>query len=163
MVGRHRRAASAAADRKRYQQPPSFAVFLSENRWINQQLWGRTLRCRETGGRRIRALAKHLKGTLYEFREGVDLDILVIENALTISMNIPLGNAIAQFLLETQMPAIAHHHDFRWESQRFQLPQAGGHRGLFGVRPRHRVGAGCPGWLGGPCLGWRTSRWIPSS
>jgi hypothetical protein len=36
-------------------------------------------------------------------------------------MHIPLGVAITEFLLETGMPAIAHHHDFMWERQRFQI------------------------------------------
>jgi glycosyltransferase involved in cell wall biosynthesis len=92
----------------------------SENRWINQQLWGRTRRDTEVS-RRIQQLAEYLKGTLYEFRQQFDLDILVIENALTIPMHIPLGIAITEFLLETEMPAIAHHHDFYWERQRFQI------------------------------------------
>jgi len=92
----------------------------SENRWINEQLWGRTRRAREAS-RRIHLLTEYLKGTLYEFRERFELDMLVIENALTIPMNIPLGIALTELLLETQMPAIAHHHDFHWERQRFQI------------------------------------------
>jgi glycosyltransferase involved in cell wall biosynthesis len=92
----------------------------AENRWINEQLWGRTRRCPEAS-RRIRVLTEYLKGTLYEFRDRFDLDILVVENALTIPMHIPLGIALTEFLLETQMPAIAHHHDFHWERLRFQI------------------------------------------
>lgn len=92
----------------------------SENRWINEQLWGRTRRCREASGR-IRELSEYLKGTLYDFRDRFDLDILILQNVLTIPMHIPLGIAVTEFLLETQMPAIAHHHDFHWERQRFQI------------------------------------------
>ena len=92
----------------------------SENRWINDQLWGRTRRCREASAR-IRELSEYLKGTLYDFRDRFDLDILILQNVLTIPMHIPLGIAVAEFLLETQMPAIAHHHDFHWERQRFQI------------------------------------------
>ncbi len=92
----------------------------AENRWINSQLWGRTRRCAEAS-RRIRELSDYLKATLYEFRDRFDLDILIIENALTIPMHIPLGVALTEFLLETGMPAIAHHHDFQWERQRFQI------------------------------------------
>jgi glycosyltransferase involved in cell wall biosynthesis len=36
-------------------------------------------------------------------------------------MNIPLGLAITEFIAETGMPAIAHHHDFAWERQRFSV------------------------------------------
>ncbi len=92
----------------------------AENTWINTQLWGRTRRCAEVS-RRIRELTEYLKSTLYEFRARFDLDILIIQNALTIPMHIPLGVAITEFLLETGMPAIAHHHDFMWERQRFQI------------------------------------------
>jgi glycosyltransferase involved in cell wall biosynthesis len=91
-----------------------------ENRWINEQLWGRIRRTPETS-RRIQELARYLKSTLYDFRDRFDLDILVVENALTIPMHVPLGVAITEFLLETGMPAIAHHHDFQWERQRFQI------------------------------------------
>jgi glycosyltransferase involved in cell wall biosynthesis len=91
-----------------------------ENRWINEQLWGKLRRTPETS-RRIQELARYLKSTLYDFCARFDLDILVVENALTIPMHIPLGVAITEFLLETGMPAIAHHHDFQWERQRFQI------------------------------------------
>jgi len=92
----------------------------AENAWINAQLWGRTRRSADAS-RRIRELAEYLKTTLYEFRDRFDLDILIIQNAVTIPMHIPLGVAITEFLLETGMPAIAHHHDFQWERQRFQI------------------------------------------
>jgi len=47
--------------------------------------------------------------------------ILILQNVLTIPMHIPLGVAVTEFLLEPRMPAIAHHHDFHWERQRFQI------------------------------------------
>jgi len=96
----------------------------SENRWINEQLWNRTSRGQEAS-RRIRELAEYLKGTLYDYRERFGLDILILQNVLTIPMHIPLGVAVTEFLLETQMPAIAHHHDFYWERQRFQISAVG--------------------------------------
>jgi glycosyltransferase involved in cell wall biosynthesis len=34
-------------------------------------------------------------------------------------MNIPLGLAITEFIAETGIPTIAHHHDFYWERDRF--------------------------------------------
>lgn len=92
----------------------------SENAWINDQLWRRTKRDR-IASTRIRDLAEYLKSTLYDFTAQFDIDILVIQNALTIPMHIPLGIAITEYLLETGMPAIAHHHDFYWERQRFQV------------------------------------------
>ena len=36
-------------------------------------------------------------------------------------MNIPLGIAITELIAETGMPAIAHHHDFYWERDRFMI------------------------------------------
>ncbi len=91
-----------------------------ENEWINRQLWGRTRRSREVS-RRIRDLAEYLKDTLYEFVERFDITRLVIQNALTIPMHVPLGVAIIEFLMETQIPTICHHHDFYWERVRFQI------------------------------------------
>jgi glycosyltransferase involved in cell wall biosynthesis len=36
-------------------------------------------------------------------------------------MNIPLGLALTEFIAETGIPVIAHHHDFAWERQRFSV------------------------------------------
>jgi len=49
-------------------------------------------------------------------------EILVVENALAIPANIPLGLAITEFIIETETPTIAHHHDFFWERERFYSP-----------------------------------------
>jgi glycosyltransferase involved in cell wall biosynthesis len=40
---------------------------------------------------------------------------------LTIPVHVPLGVALTEFLAETGMPAVAHHHDFYWERVRFSL------------------------------------------
>ena len=71
--------------------------------------------------RRVNELKEYLKERLYEFAHRFDLEILVIENAVTIPLNLPLGLAITEFIAETGFPAIAHHHDFHWERQRFQV------------------------------------------
>ena len=45
---------------------------------------------------------------------------IIPQNALTIPMNIPLGLAITQVIMETGIAdSIAHHHDFYWERDRF--------------------------------------------
>jgi len=67
----------------------------------------------------IQSLKNKIKDDLYEFIGKFDIELLVIENALAIPMNIPLGLAITELLSEIKMPAIAHHHDFFWERQRF--------------------------------------------
>lgn len=91
-----------------------------ENEWINQKIWG-TAKRSALVTRRVNELADYLKGTLYRFVEQFDISILIIENALTIPMHVPLGIAITQFMAETEIPAIAHHHDFYWERSRFQV------------------------------------------
>jgi len=71
--------------------------------------------------RRVDELRAHLKGELYAFILGFDLDLLVVENALAIPLNLPLGLALAEVIAETGIPVIAHHHDFAWERQRFAV------------------------------------------
>lgn len=70
---------------------------------------------------RVTELKEYLKKHLYEFARRFELEILVIENAVTIPLNLPLGLAITEFIAETGYPTIAHHHDFHWERQRFQV------------------------------------------
>jgi glycosyltransferase involved in cell wall biosynthesis len=48
----------------------------------------------------------------------------VIENALAIPLNIPLGLAITELVAETGIQTIAHHHDLPWERQRFAVNSA---------------------------------------
>lgn len=69
--------------------------------------------------RRIHDLRAYLKGELYAFIHDFDLDLLLVENALAIPLNLPLGLALAELIAETGIPVIAHHHDFAWERQRF--------------------------------------------
>ncbi len=69
--------------------------------------------------RQIHEVKEYLKEKLYEFIKTFELDCLIVQNALTIPLNIPLGIAITEVLAETGLPAIAHHHDFFWERKRF--------------------------------------------
>jgi len=71
--------------------------------------------------RRVNELKEYFKTQLYEFARRFELEILIIENAVTIPLNLPLGLAITEFVAETGYPTIAHHHDFHWERQRFQV------------------------------------------
>lgn len=91
-----------------------------ENVWINQRIWGHHQRD-PLVSRRIRDMADYLKSTLYDFKARFDISIFVAQNALTIPMHIPLGVALTEFLAETRIPAIAHHHDFYWERIRFSV------------------------------------------
>lgn len=60
-----------------------------------------------------------LKDSLYEFVEKFKIDLLIPENAITIPLNVSLGMAITEFIAETGIYTIAHHHDFFWERKRF--------------------------------------------
>lgn len=91
-----------------------------EVEWINAQVWGRETRS-PLVSRRIRALAAYLKASLYEFARRYKLDFLVPQNVLAIPMHIPLGIALTEFLAESGLPSIAHHHDFFWERTRFSV------------------------------------------
>jgi len=94
-----------------------------ENAWINRQVWGNLARSRIVTDR-IREMKEYLKSTLYDFCGTFGIDMLVPQNSLTIPMHIPLGLAVTEFLAETGMPAIAHHHDFFWERTRFAIGSA---------------------------------------
>jgi glycosyltransferase involved in cell wall biosynthesis len=85
---------------------------------LQARCFGRTSRDEWVSGE-VHRLRQLLKKGLYAFIEGFGIDLLVIENALAIPMNIPLGLAITEVLAETGKPAIGHHHDFSWERQRF--------------------------------------------
>ncbi len=94
-----------------------------ENVWINERIWGNTVRDRLVTNR-IHELTNYLKSTLYHFVERFGIDLLIPENALTIPMHVPLAMAVTEFLSETKMPTIAHHHDFYWERTRFSINAA---------------------------------------
>lgn len=68
---------------------------------------------------KISAMVRVLKDHLYEFINKFDIDLLIPQNVLTIPLNIPLGIAITQVIMETGIPTVAHHHDFYWERDRF--------------------------------------------
>lgn len=56
---------------------------------------------------------------LRTFIEKFELDAIILENCLTIPLQIPLALAITELIAETGIPSIAHHHDFAWERKRF--------------------------------------------
>ncbi|NNE93772.1 MAG: glycosyltransferase family 4 protein [Verrucomicrobiales bacterium] len=87
-------------------------------REIESDIWGGSTRSRAVTAR-IHELTAFLKEEIYEFADRFSIDVLVPQNALTIPMHVPLGLAITEFLAETGMKCIAHHHDFSWERARF--------------------------------------------
>lgn len=69
--------------------------------------------------KQVQELKVYFKDQLCQFAHRFGLEALIVENALAIPVNIPLGLAITEFIAETGYPVIAHHHDFHWERQRF--------------------------------------------
>lgn len=89
-----------------------------DNVWINERIWKNLRRSREVTTR-IHEVAETIKDGLYRFTNKYKINFLIVQNAVTIPMHVPLGIAITEFLAETGMPAISHNHDFYWERSRF--------------------------------------------
>ena len=113
---------AGALDRK-----PDYSLHVPEahfqteqNQWINKRVFGVKGR-KQPVTQTIHEVRSHLKFKLHEFIEQFDIDLLIAENALTIPMHVPLGLAITETVAETQLPTIAHHHDFYWERVRFSI------------------------------------------
>lgn len=68
---------------------------------------------------RLYASADSIRAELEKFVEKYSIDLIVPQNALTIPMNISLGIAIADLIKRNRVKALAHHHDFYWERERF--------------------------------------------
>ncbi|UCB47274.1 MAG: glycosyltransferase family 4 protein [Spirochaetota bacterium] len=68
---------------------------------------------------KIHSMRRLLKHAIYNFVKKFHIDLIIAENCLAIPMNVPLGLALTEFIAETGMPTIAHHHDFFWERPRF--------------------------------------------
>lgn len=90
---------------------------------LTRDLFDDFIRSSETSGK-VQALRFFLKEELYQFIRRFDLNALIVENALSIPMNIPLGLALTELVAETSIPTIAHHHDFGWERARFKVSAA---------------------------------------
>ena len=92
-------------------------------RKINIDLFDDYIRSDETT-HTINELSDHLDKHLHEFVGRFELELLIAENALAIPMNIPLGMALTRVIAETNLPTLAHHHDFAWERERFAVTAA---------------------------------------
>ena len=92
----------------------------SQNQWINSKIFGKNRR-KHVITESIHTLRSFLKTRLYNFLLQFDIELMIVENALTIPLNIPLGLALSEIIAETEIPTIAHHHDFYWERERFSI------------------------------------------
>ena len=72
----------------------------------------------------IYAKADEIRAPLRHFIRSNHLELIIVQNALTIPMNLPLGVCLTGLIAELGIPTIAHHHDFFWENERFRSSQA---------------------------------------
>ena len=70
----------------------------------------------------VERLAAQLLPVLQDWVRTTQLDMLVVENAWAIPMQLPLGLALRQLVEKTGLGAIGHHHDYWWERERFATP-----------------------------------------
>ena len=68
----------------------------------------------------IYARADEIRNPLRWFIRSNNLELIIVQNALTIPMNLPLGVCLTGLIAELGLNTIAHHHDFFWERQRYQ-------------------------------------------
>lgn len=87
---------------------------------LQAQLFGVTTRSRQITDR-IQHLKERLKDEIYRFLDRFQIEVVIPENILSLPMHVPLGLAMTEVLAETGLPAIAHHHDFTWERERYVL------------------------------------------
>jgi glycosyltransferase involved in cell wall biosynthesis len=92
----------------------------AQNQWINETVFGGKRR-KPSVTEAIHDLRSILKVQLHWFIDQFKIDLLIIENALTIPMHIPLGLSLTEVIAETEIPTIAHHHDFCWERTRYSV------------------------------------------
>ena len=85
---------------------------------INAEAFADRLRS-HTLSDQVRHLTQRIDQQLRAAIAHFDLDLIIAENCLTIPMNLPLGLALVETVMETPVACIAHHHDFVWERDRF--------------------------------------------
>ncbi len=90
---------------------------------LNVDLFDNFTRSLQTS-HRVQELKELLKGHLSSFVRAFDVKLLIVENALSLPMNVPLGLALTEFIAETSICAVAHHHDFAWERTRYAVSAA---------------------------------------
>jgi mannosylglucosylglycerate synthase len=103
---------------------PEAAVLYEKNHWIDQQVFGKKRRDASVTDS-IYELKVCLKQQLKEFIRRFKIDLIIAHNVLTNPVHIPLGLALTETIAETQIPTVAHHHNFYWESPRFLVNSVG--------------------------------------
>ena len=67
----------------------------------------------------IDARAAELAASISTVIDAVQPDLLVVQNAWAIPMQLPLARALADVARHTQLPCLSHEHDYHWERERF--------------------------------------------
>lgn len=67
----------------------------------------------------IHRLADQLVPVIENWIESQRIELLIVENAWAIPMQLPLAVALRRIVEGSGMPAIGHHHDYWWERERF--------------------------------------------
>jgi len=87
----------------------------------------------------IVALSDRIARGLRSFIGKFSVDLLVVDNILSIGANLPAAIAFTRVVRECGIPAVAHHHDFYWETFREMTPTCEVARMLAGdyLPPKH--------------------------
>lgn len=93
---------------------------------LHRQIFGVFRRSREVTNP-IHALKEQMKDEIYRFIDKFNLEVLVAQNILAIPVHVPLGLAMTEVIVETNLPTIGHHHDFAWERERFTVNAVSDH------------------------------------
>jgi glycosyltransferase involved in cell wall biosynthesis len=93
-------------------------------REIDRHCFGRQTRRPEVTAQ-IHEMTWIIKEKLHSAIQRFKLDLIIAENCLTIPMNVPLGLAVVETVMETGLGCIAHHHDFYWERERYLVNAVG--------------------------------------
>jgi len=67
----------------------------------------------------ISRLADQLVPVIENWIDSQRVELLIVENAWAIPMQLPLAVALRRIVEQTGLPAIGHHHDYWWERPRF--------------------------------------------
>jgi mannosylglucosylglycerate synthase len=67
----------------------------------------------------IDRLADQLVPVIESWLEAQRIEVMIVENAWAIPMQLPLAVALRRVVENTGLPTIGHHHDYWWERERF--------------------------------------------
>lgn len=87
---------------------------------INEFVFKNTTRPAEISDKMER-IKRELTYDIQRFTQTFKINLVIVENAFAIPLNIPLGVALTEFVAQTGMPTVAHNHDFFWERKRFSV------------------------------------------